>query len=125
MSDFEITSMILTSCRTPSMFNVRIMFCLATTAAQTRPVPNVALSSPHEAAIECFLDCLGQLFPLPRRRLVINLAHWGIESSRIGQDQCHRPTHPPIPIHHLSVKSNQVAWSTLDCTESRAKLGSP
>ena len=38
----------------------------------------------YRCTIECSLDCLGQLFPLPWRRLVINLAHWGIESSRIG-----------------------------------------
>ena len=91
--------------------------CFAT-AAQTRPVLNVAFSSSHEAAIECFLGSLavmlalalpchthqqlsaenitdgqeragpGQGFPLPRRRFAINLAHWGIESSRVGHGQC-------------------------------------
>ena len=35
------------------------------TAAQTRPVPNVALRSPRKVAIECFMGRLGQLFPLP------------------------------------------------------------
>ena len=29
-------------------------------------MPNVALSSPHRVAIKCFMDCLGQTFPLAR-----------------------------------------------------------
>ena len=36
------------------------------TVAQTRPVPNVALRSPHKVANECFMGRLGQLFPLPQ-----------------------------------------------------------
>ena len=39
-------------------------------AAQTRPAPKVALRSPHWCGYRLFLGCLGQLFPLPRRRLV-------------------------------------------------------
>ena len=38
------------------------------TAAQTRSVPNVALSSLLDAAIERFLGCLGKLTPSRRRR---------------------------------------------------------
>ena len=41
------------------------------TAAQTRPVLNVALRSPRNAAIGCFTGRLGQLYPLPQ---AINLA---------------------------------------------------
>ena len=47
---------------TLSVHCVALLHC---TAAQTRPVPNAALSSPHKAATKCILDCLGQLFPLP------------------------------------------------------------
>ena len=54
--------------------NVHRLFCLAATAAQTRPVPNVALSSLHNVVIKCFLGCLGQLIPLPCRWLVTNHA---------------------------------------------------
>ena len=48
-SGFEISRMTLTSCQTRSAH--RRLLCLAATAAQTRPLPNVALSSPHEMAI--------------------------------------------------------------------------
>ena len=71
MSGFEVTSMILTFCQT---YSVHRLFCLATTAAQPRPVPNVAFSSALGAIIECVLGCLGQLIPFPRRRLVTNHA---------------------------------------------------
>ena len=43
------------------------------TAAYLRRGPNVALSSPQPAAIECVLACLGQLFPLPRCRLCVSM----------------------------------------------------
>ena len=55
-------------CRRPLVIATTLSvrcFAFCCTAAQTRPVPNVALSSPHESAIECFLDCLGQPCPLP------------------------------------------------------------
>ena len=48
------------------------------TAAQTRLVPNVALSSPNKVAIKCFLDCWVSSSPSEQRRLVIYLAHRGI-----------------------------------------------
>ena len=50
-------------CSSPQLSQYIVLPCC--TAAHTRPVPNVALSSPHEAAIECFLGCLDQRFPLP------------------------------------------------------------
>ena len=46
------------------------------TAAQTRSVLNVALSSPYTTAIECFLGCL---CPSHRRRLDISIAPRGLE----------------------------------------------
>ena len=58
-----------------SRFNV--LTCC--TAAQTKSVPSVALSSPYITAFECFLGCLGQLIPSHRRRLDTNLALWGTE----------------------------------------------
>ena len=39
---------------------------------------NVALSSPHEAAIECCLGCLGRLSPSHWRWLAMNHAPWGL-----------------------------------------------
>ena len=47
------------------------------TAAQTGPVPNVALRSPHKMAIECFMGCLGKLSASRRCQLVLNLALLG------------------------------------------------
>ena len=45
---------------------------------ETKPMPNDALSSPHEVAIQCYLSCLGQLSPTHWRRLVMNHAPWGL-----------------------------------------------
>ena len=88
MSGFELSSMLLTTCQTYSGRCSQIVL-LAATAAQTRPVPNVALSSLHGAAIECFLGCLGQLFPLPRHRVVTDHAtHWGlVEAHKLRQSR--------------------------------------
>ena len=47
-------------------------------ATQTRVVPNVALSSPPEVAIECFLGCMGQLSPTHWRQSIMNHAHCGL-----------------------------------------------
>ena len=54
------------------------------TAAQTRPVPNVALRSPHKAAIECCLGSLGQLFPLPQVPVSHNPCIRGLTLHRIA-----------------------------------------
>ena len=48
------------------------------TVAQTRPVPNVALGSPHEVAIKYFLGCLGQLPPTLWCQLAMSQAPWGL-----------------------------------------------
>ena len=45
------------------MWSHQSQFMTCGTAAQTRSVPNIALSSPYTTAIECFLGCLGQPIP--------------------------------------------------------------
>ena len=99
----------------PQLFLCIVLPCC--TAGQTRPMPNVALSSPHEVAIESFPGCVGQLCPTHWRRLVMNHAHWGLSlrfptlSSlpalspclpRLWQQQQHiRNTgHFPLPKNH-------------------------
>ena len=81
MSGFEITRMSRTSRQPPSVHRSQIVLpCWRCSANQTSAECCLGFTM----AIECFMDRLGQLFPLPRRRLVTNLAHWGIESSRVG-----------------------------------------
>ena len=48
-----------------------------------RTSADVALRSPHEVAIECFLGCVGQLSPTHWRWLVMNHADWGFSLARV------------------------------------------
>ena len=76
---------------------VRRLFCLAATAAQTRPVPNVALSSLRGAALSCSGRLLNVSWavwvsPSPFHGAVEpHTLHTGRRWGRIVKRKCHLP----------------------------------
>ena len=77
------------------------------TAAQTTPVPNVALRSLRNAAIECFLGRLGQLFPLPQVPVSHNLTSGG-SLFNVLHTNTNNATSP-----WLAGRGGAVCWRTL------------
>ena len=73
------------------------------TAAHTRPVPNVALRSPHAVSTECFLGCVGQLIPLKPRGAGVGVGGGGGGS--------HTRTRPGCPSIGTGLSHTTRTWN--------------
>ena len=93
-SGFEITSMILTSCRTYLVLHSQIVLPCFSRSADKLSAECCVVHFPG-AVIECFLGCLGQLIPLPSE-VFFTGRYGGNPPGRMGDFGWVRPPYPLI-----------------------------